>query len=190
MINNKGGTKLNATLLILVVFLAIILAVAVVRAADKKKNEGSTAQTTTAPPQTIQTEVTSSRKEEIVSTPEKTESEAKPEYEIKVNKAYISQDYQKNTVLVVEYEWTNNSDKATSFTFAFQDNVYQNGIECSSSVFGCDDIDSEKQLTKIQPGTTFTLNVGYKLNESDADAEIIISDLYGRKELLKTIVDL
>ena len=127
---------------------------------------------------------------EITSAYEKSESAVNPKYEIKINKAYISQDYEQKPVLVVEYEWTNNSDKAVSFTFAVQDYVYQNGIECSSTVFGCKEVDTEQQLTNIQPGTTYTLNVAYKLHEPNVDAEVVITDLLGTEELLKTIVKL
>ena len=191
MKTNKGGTKLNATLFILVAFVTVIFVVAVVKTVDKKKNEENEAQTTT-PPQTMQAEANSSNSKakatEIISASEAAESVSKPKYEIKINKTFISQDYEQKPVLVVEYEWTNNSDKTVSFTFAVQDNVYQNGIECSSTVFGCNDVDAEQQLTKIQPGTTYTLNVAYMLQDSNADAEIVITDLFGTEELLKTTV--
>lgn len=118
---------------------------------------------------------------------EKPASDAKFAFEI-VSTA-MSTDYEGKSVLVVEYNFTNNSDETTSFTFACQDKVFQNGIECDSSVIGCDDVDSQMQLTEIQPGTTYTLKVGYHA-ESGAPVDIQITSLFGDETYLEQTVEI
>ena len=118
---------------------------------------------------------------------EKPASDAKFAFEI-VSTA-MSTDYEGKSVLVVEYNFTNNSDETTSFTFACQDKVFQNGIECDSSVIGCDDVDSQMQLTDIQPGTTYTLKVGYHA-ESGAPVDIQITSLFGDETYLEQTVEI
>ena len=108
---------------------------------------------------------------------EKPASDAKFAFEI-VSTA-MSTDYEGKSVLVVEY----------NFTFACQDKVFQNGIECDSSVIGCDDVDSQMQLTDIQPGTTYTLKVGYHA-EAGAPVDIQITSLFGDETYLEQTVEI
>lgn len=94
--------------------------------------------------------------------------------------------------MVVEYNFTNNSDEAQSFIFACQDKVFQNGIECDDTVIGCDDIDSQQQMNEIQPGTTYALKIGYHLQDttSPVDIEVTSLDFINEDTLLKQTVNL
>ena len=89
----------------------------------------------------------------------------KPEYEIKVTDYFLSKDYKDAEVLVVEYEWTNNSDEPKSFTTLFSDKAFQGGVECDNIVIGCDDVNANDQLADIQPGTTFKIKCDYYLRD-------------------------
>ena len=75
----------------------------------------------------------------------------------------VVKDRSGSDVLVIEYSWTNNSGKETSFMVACQDRVYQNGVECPSYAVLIDEVDSQQQMVDIKPGTTFNLKVGYVL---------------------------
>lgn len=101
----------------------------------------------------------------------------------------IGKDYEDNDVLVVEYAFYNGEDKATSFTFACNDKVFQNGVECDSNVIGCDDIDTQQQLNDVQPGNTYNIKVGYHLQD-DSPANIVVTDLFGDIEYLNTNIDI
>lgn len=93
------------------------------------------------------------------------EKEEKPEYEVKVTDYFLSKDYKDEEVLVVEYEWTNNSDEPKSFITVFDDKLYQNGVECDDSVVGCDDVNSDDAWANIQPGTTFKVKCDYYIRD-------------------------
>ncbi|MFR6313197.1 MAG: DUF5067 domain-containing protein [Ruminococcus sp.] len=114
------------------------------------------------------------------------------EFQVELLGTSVSQDYEGKPVLVVEYNFTNNSDEAQSFIFACQDKVFQNGIECDDTVIGCDDIDSQQQMNEIQPGTTYALKIGYHLQDttSPVDIEVTSLDFINEDTLLKQTVNL
>lgn len=60
------------------------------------------------------------------------ESKETTEFEFEIKSTFLSKNYDDTDVLVIEYDFTNNSGKATSFTFACQDKVFQDGVECDS----------------------------------------------------------
>lgn len=119
-----------------------------------------------------------------------TESETIPEQScISINSHTISKDYDGNPILVIEYAFTNIDDKPKSFTFSVQDSVFQNGIECSSTVFGCDEVDSQQQLNDVQPGFTYNLKVAYALQDMTT-ATVVVTDLWGDETYIEQDIDL
>ncbi|MCM1226033.1 MAG: DUF5067 domain-containing protein [Clostridium sp.] len=122
---------------------------------------------------------------------EPTEKEAeKSGFEFAVKSTSLSTDYEGEDVLVIEYDFTNNSDKANSFTMSCQDTVFQDGIECDSTVVGCDDVDAQEQLNNVQPGNTYTLKVGYHVQDLSKPVDVIITDLLGTKTLFEETIEL
>ena len=117
------------------------------------------------------------------------EEQSKQESNITIISHSLSKDYDDKDVLVIEYAYTNIEDDATSFSFACQDSVFQNGIECSSTIFGCDEVDAQQQLNDVQPGVTYNLKVGYLLQDM-TNAHVIITDLFGNNTLLDETIDL
>lgn len=91
-----------------------------------------------------------------------TEPEAESIREIEIVSYNVTQRDEEN-ILVVEYAWTNISDKAKSFVWSIDDKVFQNGIECKSTSFKIDEIDTSKQSSDVLPGYTNNIKVGYVL---------------------------
>lgn len=114
----------------------------------------------------------------------------KAEFEFAIKSTSLSKDYEDKDVLIVEYDFTNNSSEATSFTFACQDTVFQDGVECDSTVIGCDEVDTQDQLNDIQPGKTYSLKVGYHITDKSMPADIIVTDLFGKETFLEESIDL
>lgn len=131
-------------------------------------------------------ETTEPEKEEIT-----TENKTEPvkESNITIVSHSLSKDKDDKDVLIIEYAYTNIEDKATSFSFACQDSVFQNGVECSSSVWGCDEIDSQQQLNDVQPGATYNLKVGYLLQDM-TNATVVVTNLFGTETLIEETIDL
>ena len=120
-----------------------------------------------------------------------TESEAESQQEsgITIVSHSLSKDYEDKDVLVIEYAYTNIEDEAMSFLHTCQNNVFQNGIECSSSVMGCDEIDIQPLYNDVQPGATYNIKVGYLLQDM-TNAHVVITDFFGNKTLLEETIDL
>ena len=114
------------------------------------------------------------------------------EFQVELLGTSVSQDYEGKPVLVVEYNFTNNSDEAQSFIFACQDKVFQKILFLRHPVIGCDDIDSQQQMNEIQPGTTYALKIGYHLQDttSPVDIEVTSLDFINEDTLLKQTVNL
>lgn len=94
------------------------------------------------------------------------------DYHIKIVSARLGKDYSDKDVLIVTYEWTNNGDEEQSFSLSFSDKAYQDGIECSSSLF-VDGVDINKLSQDVKPGATLTLEAAYLLNDtSDVTVEV------------------
>lgn len=107
-------------------------------------------------------------------------------YHIKIVSAEKGKDYSDKAVLVVTYEWTNNGDKETSFSLAFDAKAYQGGVECSSLTV-VDGVDAQKLLSNIKPGASLVVQEAYVLND-DSDVEVEVSELisFSDKKVVKT----
>lgn len=108
---------------------------------------------------------------------------------VKIVNHFLSKDYEDKDILVVEYEFYNGSDEPESFVWNFSDKAFQNGIECDDMVFGCDDIDSQRSMNEIQPGTTYTVSAGYHLSDM-SDVTIEVTDLFGDTKYISETISL
>lgn len=150
-----------------------------------------TLETTDSESSKIESSAAESKEESAESSEESSEEETEAaEFTFAINSTSLGKDYEDKDVLIIKYDFTNNSDEATSFTFACQDTVFQDGIECDSTVIGCDDIDSQEQLNDIQPGKTYTVTVGYHISDMSKPVDVVITDLFGSETLLEESIDL
>lgn len=93
------------------------------------------------------------------------------DYEVKIDSCYKEKHYYKGYVLVIKYQFTNNSDKPTSFSMAIEDTVYQDGIELSEQILWNTDVGTE-----IKPGVTIDVEVGYELRDTTTDVEVELTE--------------
>jgi hypothetical protein len=116
-------------------------------------------------------------------------SSKKNNYDVKVVSSSLSKDYAGNPMLVIEYEYTNNTDKANSFSFSVIDKAFQNGVECSNFTVS-DAIDATQQLNEIKPGTPYRLKVGYSLQDTTNPVGIEVSNLLDTAPFYKHTIEL
>ncbi len=83
---------------------------------------------------------------------------------ITLKESFLSKDTEGNTVLVIRYEFTNGEDSPKAFSTFVQDEVYQNGVQCSNLVT-CAQVDANTPLVKIKPGVTFIVEEAYRLSD-------------------------
>lgn len=102
---------------------------------------------------------------------------------VRIGKAsYGSDEY-----IIVKYKWTNNSSSAISFSFAFDDKVYQDDVECLSSILGDDKYEANQDLSDLKAGGTQELEVSYKKNSnSRIDVEVGRYSFFDEKQVVKS----
>lgn len=108
---------------------------------------------------------------------------------VKIVDHKISKDYKDADVLVVTYEFYNGELTDEAFIYNFTDTAYQNGVECDDLVVGCDEVDDQTQLNKIQPGITYNVVVGYHIKDK-SDVLIKVKDWGGDEVHLEEIISL
>ena len=107
------------------------------------------------------------------------------EYNIKIVSAKTGKDYAGKDVLIVTYQWTNNSDKEKMFSTAFSAKAYQDGVECGG-ITVVDGVDTQKMLSNIKPGATLEVQDAYIL-KSDSDVEIEVGPWISLGEETKVV---
>ena len=76
-------------------------------------------------------------------------------------------------VLVVYYDFTNNSDENQTFDFAFSDKCFQNGVEVEHSYWHTNE-ESKNSGKEIKPGTTLEVASSFVLGDCMDDVELEI----------------
>ena len=97
------------------------------------------------------------------------------EYEVTIYDDYEVLEYFDDThIIVVTYDFTNNSKENNTFSSAISDEVFQNGIRINSALLTYF-LDAKKfngDITEIQPGATITLREAYKLRDTTSPVTI------------------
>ncbi|MDR1464910.1 MAG: DUF5067 domain-containing protein [Oscillospiraceae bacterium] len=85
-------------------------------------------------------------------------------------------EYTKDELILVTYKWTNNSSNATSFLIALDEKVYQDGIECTSTIAG--DGETRKEYADLKPGATLELTLAYELINTTSPVEVEVGESF------------
>lgn len=144
---------------------------------------------------TVETETDNESNPEITEEPETVEEKEELTDEftyrdmtVKYLKHEVVVDDIDQTVLVVYYDFTNNSDENKTFDYSFDDTCFQNGVEVEHSWWHVND-ESKNSGKEIKTGTTITVASSFVLGESRDDIELEITPWIGDKILLeKTLV--
>lgn len=78
------------------------------------------------------------------------------DYAVIVDSAHLTHDYGGKDAIVINFSFSNNSDKTTSFLQAVETKVFQNGVELKSNPFitGDPNYDNGSILKEVKPGAT------------------------------------
>jgi uncharacterized lipoprotein YmbA len=106
-----------------------------------------------------------------------TQEESNSDFDVKIEGATFSSDYDGKPVIVVNFAFTNNSDEAASFMFSLNAQAFQGGIELDDIVIGVDGIDSSLAMADIQPGVTVTVQKPLLLRDN-SPVTVEVRDLF------------
>lgn len=116
-----------------------------------------------------------------------TEKKADAKFVVKLGETKIIKDYEGKPALLVNYSFTNNSDKKQSFMVAIKDAAFQDGIGLNDAITMGNEYDSELQMKEIMPGKTLNVQAAYVLDDTTTPVEIQISELISfNDELIDT----
>ena len=101
------------------------------------------------------------------------------DYKIDIKSCRLAKDYNGKDVVIVKYGFTNNGDKSASFSFTFNDTVYQNGVGLNEAYVmdKSANYDSGNQMKEIKKGATLDVEVAYELNDKTTDIEVEVKEL-------------
>lgn len=99
------------------------------------------------------------------------------DYEISIESARISKDYEKKPVVIVKYKFTNNSDDTTSFIAATHSQAFQDGVELELAMVMDDKTyDAGNSMKDIKKGASIEVEEAYLLS-GKSDVEVEVSEL-------------
>lgn len=165
----KNRTKLLSLLLVML-FIFFAVASGSDDSTEESKDQGTETVATTAP----------------------ADDGAIGDYAVEIVACRLSKDYEGKDVAIITYSFTNvSAEEPASFMFAFDDAVYQNGIECETAIMlGDDSYDESNQLKEIKAGATLEVECAYVLNDTTTDVEVEVSELisFDNTVITKTFV--
>ena len=102
------------------------------------------------------------------------------DYQVEISSCRLAKSYDDKPVVIVKYKFTNNSEDATAFYTAFDDEVYQNGIGLNEAYVLKDNAkySADNQTKDIKKGASLDVEVAYELNDTTTDIEIEVKELF------------
>lgn len=106
---------------------------------------------------------------------------AQSEYAVSIDSSTLTTDYQGAPAVIVDYTFTNNSEKATSFAVACSPKVFQNGVQLETAITS-DDL-GNGYMAEIKPGASTTARLAYSLTD-ESDITVEVEELFSLDDAL------
>lgn len=102
------------------------------------------------------------------------------DYKLVIKSCRLAEDYEGKPIAIIKYSFTNNSDDPASFSYAFSDSVYQNGVALNKCYFADDSANYslDDQSKEIKKGVTLEVEVAYELNDTTTVLEVEVEELF------------
>lgn len=112
------------------------------------------------------------------------------DYSLEILGCRLAKDYADKDIVIVKYAFTNNGDDAASFSFAFDDSVFQNGVGLNDCFMAADSANysADDQRKEIQKGASLEVEVAYELNDTETKIDVEVSELisFSDKKITKS----
>ena len=100
------------------------------------------------------------------------------DYYVKLTGVTVAEDYEGNPALIVNYDFTNNSDEAANAMWSLNIDVFQNGLELETAVIADSSVyDSGQSMRDIQTGATLSCQDAFVLEDTTSPVEVHVSEL-------------
>ncbi len=109
------------------------------------------------------------------------------DYAVKITGVRLGKDYDGADAIILDYDFTNNSDETTSAMESLYFQLFQDGVELDFAIItGDDNYDSDSYMKDIRPGVTLSCQCAYVLGNTTSPVEVevkSISDSFKSKVL-------
>jgi hypothetical protein len=127
------------------------------------------------------------RQDNAVTYQETTASDESNAYSLTINNAYSMYAGGKNYILV-EANFTNNTNENKSFYDAYEMIAFQNGVQLSqNNSWTCTKFDLKACAAKLQPGYSTNIYMGFEAKDLTSSVSVECSSLFGGKDV-KTLL--
>ncbi len=101
------------------------------------------------------------------------------DYNVVIESSRLATDYEGKPIVIVKFQFTNNSDDNACFAWSLDHNAFQNGVGLNECYVVDDSANysSDNQTKEIKKGASISVEVAYKLNDSTTDVEVEVSEL-------------
>ena len=99
---------------------------------------------------------------------------------VEIKSSRLAKDYEGKDIIIVNYAFTNNEEEDKSFSLAFDDKAFQNGVGLNECYFvdNSANYSADNQTKNIKKGATLEVEVAYVLNDATTDVEVEVSALF------------
>jgi len=142
-----------------------------------------------------ETEISNQGKESVSSESDANQNDKTSEdgiigdYKVIIDSCRLVEDYEDKPVVIVKYIFTNVKDSdSAAFSWAIDDQVYQNGVGLNECYFLEDDTNysADNQSKEIKQGASIEVEVAYLLNDTTTDIEVEVKELISFNDKLIT----
>ena len=112
---------------------------------------------------------------------EETDGEGKlGKYTVSILGYRFAENYDGENVIIVKYNFKNNSDENAAFYLTFDASAYQNGIGLNECYFVDESANysSDNQTKEIKPGANIDVEEAYLLNDNTSSIDIEVKELF------------
>ncbi len=101
------------------------------------------------------------------------------DYQLEILSCRLAKSYDDKDVAIVKYKFTNNAEEAQCFSWAFDDEAYQDGVGLNRAYVLKDSANysEDNQIKQIKNGVSLEVEVAYELNDSTTDIQVEVKEL-------------
>lgn len=110
---------------------------------------------------------------------------------VEIGDFLLTKTYEGKDAIVINMNFTNNSDDAKSYMSALMSTAYQDGVELSTAIIIDDTVyDSDSQMKELKKGASINVQVAYELSNITSDVEFEVEEFlsFSNSKLEKTFV--
>lgn len=112
------------------------------------------------------------------------------DYYVKITGYELAEDYDGNPVIIINYDFTNNSEETTSAAFATVFELFQNGVQLETAFLMDypEGYNGDNYMKDIRPGTTISVSQDFVLEDASSEVEVEVTEFVSFNDDMITYV--